>query len=365
MAALISIVMPVYNGEKFLESAIQSVLAQTYPHWELIVVDDGSRDGSAGIIHSFQDERIRYIYQENRGQAAALNTGLDAARGEYVTTLDADDWLANDSLRARAVVFAAHPEYDVVYADGVYCNEAGERLLGFSEHMPAGLEGDVYDTLIVSPFYGTGATVLERRSILLERKIRYDEEIVWCQDWDIYIRVAEQAKFGFAPEIAINYRLHGAGMTTSMAAGRRLESLIRLRFKVLESQRFLAVMNAQKEAFFYDFLVRDLYGRPEEQERVFASQGFRSLPAAAQGRLMRLAANRYLSAGEDVQKGQLWLGAAWRLAPKDWKTALAYLLAQISPALARRVVGAYQSRRMGAQKNPFEMAGATALTPKG
>jgi hypothetical protein len=188
---------------------------------------------------------------------------------------------------------------------------------------------------------------------------------VWCQDWDIYIRMAEAAQFGYTPMLAINYRLHGAGMTTSMPAGRRLESLLRLRFKVLASPRFLTASPAHQEAFFYDFLVRDLYGNMEAQEKVFSSPGFRCLPGGAQARLMRLTANKYLLAEEQTQTARRWLGGAWKLAPRDWKTALAYLLAQVNPSLARLVVGMYQKRRMQAQTDPFEMAGAAVLTPKG
>ena len=93
VTGLVSIVMPVFNGAVFLSQAITSVLDQEYPDWELIVIDDGSTDHSAEIIRSFahHEPRIRYIYQQNAGQAAALNHGLNVMRGEFVTTLDADD----------------------------------------------------------------------------------------------------------------------------------------------------------------------------------------------------------------------------------------------------------------------------------
>ena len=172
---LVSIVMPVYNGEQYLRQAIDSVLAQSYPQWELVVVDDGSSDGTSTIIESYTDERIRYTYQENRGQAAALNRGLELSCGEFTTTLDADDWLAPNSLQDRVAHLQAHSEYGVAYGDGVYCNAAGEAVLRFTEHMPSGVAGDVYDTLIVSPFYGTGAAVLVRSQILDRLQIRYDE----------------------------------------------------------------------------------------------------------------------------------------------------------------------------------------------
>ena len=91
--SLVSIITPCYNGEKYVAHTIRSVLAQTYENWELIIVDDGSTDGSASIIRSFAqtDSRIRFIRQENAGSAAARNAGIRAARGRFLALLDADD----------------------------------------------------------------------------------------------------------------------------------------------------------------------------------------------------------------------------------------------------------------------------------
>ncbi len=219
---LVSIITPVYNGEKYLRQAIESVLNQTYHHWELVIIDDGSTDNTDSIIKSYDDPRIKYTYQENRGQAAALNHGLNLALGDYVTTLDADDWYPPNSLGDRVEFLNHNPNFGAVYGDGNYCNEVGENLLKFSEHMPNGISGDVYDMLIVSPFYGTGATVLIRKSTLDQNKIVYDETIFWCQDWDFYIRVAANATFGYVNTITIQYRLHGEGMTLAMPEGNRL-----------------------------------------------------------------------------------------------------------------------------------------------
>lgn len=360
---LVSIIMPVYNGEQYLRQAIDSALAQSYPQWELVVVDDGSSDGTAAIVQAYTDARVRYTFQENRGQAAALNRGLELAQGEFITTLDADDWLSPHSLRDRVACLADHAQYGVAYGDGVYCNAAGETVLRFSEHMPSGVEGDVYDTLIVSPFYGTGAAVLVRRQVIEQFQVFYDDAIVWCQDWDFYIRLAEKTRFGFVPSVAIFYRLHSAGMTLTMPTGRRLESLLRLRFKVLASPRFLQVSEAQQAAFFYDFLIKDLHGRIAEQERVFASPAFQALSSPQAARLQRLTAISYLLEMEQIGSVRKWLSAAWRRAPLDPKTALAAGLCAFSPSLAQKAARRWQQARgQGGQASPFEMAGASQGT---
>lgn len=359
-AGLVSIIMPVYNGEQYLRQAIDSALAQNYPLWELVVVDDGSSDSTAAIVQSYADERIRYAYQRNRGQAAALNRGLELAQGEFVTTLDADDWLAADSVQDRVACLKAHAEFGVAYGDGHYCNADGESVLRFTEHMPSGKQGDVYDTLIVSPFYGTGAAVLVRRQVMDQFQIHYDEAIDWCQDWDIYIRLAEKTQYGFASTITVFYRLHSSGMTQTMPTGRRLESLLRLRFKVLASPRFLSVSEAQKAAFFYDFLIKDLHGRVAEQKRVFGSPAFQSLSSRQASWLLRLTAISYLLEMKQIDNVKQWLGAAWARAPFDPKNALAALLTYLSPTLAQKVVRKWQrSHGQGEHASPFKLAGTS------
>jgi hypothetical protein len=253
-----------------------------------------------------------------------------------------------------------HPEFGVAYGDGQYCNAAGEPVLRFTEHMPSGQQGDVYDTLIVSPFYGTGAAVLVCRQVMDQFQIRYDEAIDWCQDWDFYIRLAEITQFGFTPAIAIFYRLHSSGMTLTMPTGRRLESLLRLRFKVLASPRFLSVPEVQKAAFFYDFLIKDLQGRVNEQKRVFDSPAFQSLSSAQASRLLRMTAIEYLLEQKQINMVKKWLGAAWKRSPLDPKSALAAVLCYLSPNVARKIARRWKhARGHGADVSPFELAGAS------
>jgi glycosyltransferase involved in cell wall biosynthesis len=348
--------MPAYNAERFIAQAVESVLAQDYEHWELIVVDDGSTDSTSDVIKAFDDSRIRYIFQENRGQAAALNHGLNIARGEYITTLDVDDWYPANSLGDRAAYLDGHPEIGVAYGDGYYCDENGEPFLSFSEHMPSGSSGDVFDLLIVSPFYGTGATVMQRKEVLRGDDIHYDESIVWCQDWDFYIRLAEVTSFGYVDVITINYRIHSASMTEEMPSGRRLESLLCLRKKVLNSERFRSTIDEQKSAFFYDFLVVDLFGNVRAQEEIFKSEAFGTLSNQEQARLQRLTANKYFQEQKEVQVAKRWLWASWKRAPFEPKTAILLMASWISPEVARWMIQKREAKRTEPQsQTPFEM----------
>jgi glycosyltransferase involved in cell wall biosynthesis len=349
--------MPVFNGEALIRQAIDSAIQQTYKTWELIVVDDGSTDRTAEVVKQYTDSRIRYIYQTNHGQAAALNRGLELVAGEYVTTLDADDFYTPESLECRVRFLEQHPGAGVAYGDGVYCDENGKASERFTELMPvAGVAGDVFDDLIVSPFYGTGAAVLVRQSVLRQHSIRYDD-IKWCQDWDIYIRLASVTEFAFVNAVVINYRVHAAGMTMTMPSKERRDASIKLREKVVAMPRFARTAPPKRAAFYYDYLTRDLDGEVDRQRRALDAPAFQLLSKPEQARLVRLMANQYLSRSEHSGVVRSFLRRALRISPSDLKTAVVFLLASISPSLARTLVAKWQSmHQQGGGESPFERA---------
>ena len=123
---LVSVVLPVFNGARLMREAVDSVLRQTYPHWELLLVDDGSNDGSTAAARAFaaaHPDRIRYLAHEgraNRGASASRNLGASAARGEYLAFLDADDVFFPDKLEAQVPLLDAHPETGMLYAATEY-----------------------------------------------------------------------------------------------------------------------------------------------------------------------------------------------------------------------------------------------------
>src|SRR5690242_5053753 len=107
--ATVSVIIPAYNSERYIADALRSVLAQTYMPQEIIVVDDGSSDGTARALDPFRST-IRYIYQKNRGEPAARNTGMREAKGDYIAFLDADDLWLPEKLDLQMTYLAAHPE---------------------------------------------------------------------------------------------------------------------------------------------------------------------------------------------------------------------------------------------------------------
>lgn len=111
----ISVILPVYNVATYLAKSIDSVLKQTYQNFELIVINDGSTDDSLGILHSFTDERVVVLDQENKGKAYALNRGIRAAKGEYIAFIDGDDLWENDKLENQINIFELNPALEISF----------------------------------------------------------------------------------------------------------------------------------------------------------------------------------------------------------------------------------------------------------
>lgn len=356
---LVSILMPAYNGEKFIQQAIESVLAQTHQNWELIVVDDGSTDSTAKIVTAFKDPRILYVYQENQGQAAALNHGLDLARGDYITTLDVDDWFTPHSLRDRVLYLEAHPQYDVVYGDGIYCDVNGNRLKRFSEYRIRAVTGDVYEPLIITPFYGTGGNVMVQKRIFDQYNLRYDESIFWCQDWDIYTRIAEHAAFGCVDSTLIWYRLHENNMTMKPSLReKRLISLIYMKHKVINSTMFSKVSVSGKNAFFYTLLIDYLHGRVDDQNKFLETFQFYTLPKVHRATLLRKVAVNHILREDDPKLAKEWLYRAISYNPIDFRLVLLATLIHLNTNFTKRVIIFWQKTGDNKERflHPIQMA---------
>jgi len=127
----ITVLMPVYNGAKYIREAIDSVLAQSFGDFELLIVNDGSTDTTVEVISSYTDKRIRLISQANGGVSAALNAGLKEAKGKYIARFDADDVCYTYRLERQYAFMEADPEYIVIGSDADYMSEEGDFLFKY------------------------------------------------------------------------------------------------------------------------------------------------------------------------------------------------------------------------------------------
>ena len=184
----VTVIIPTFNRASIVVRAIRSVLGQTYQDWELIVVDDGSTDGTEQAVRGLSDNRIKYIRHDRnrRGGAAARNTGIRYAQGEYVAFLDSDDeWLPEKLQKELEVFRNSDPALGLVYTGEMILDETGRVL----EICMATKSGWVYEVLLDSCFIGSCSRVTVKKQAL-ERVAGFDETLVSHQDWDLWLRVA-------------------------------------------------------------------------------------------------------------------------------------------------------------------------------
>lgn len=205
---LVSVIIPVYNAEAYVGEAIGSALAQTHSRMEVLVVDDGSTDGSAAIVKAMKDPRIRYFYQQNTFLAAARNHGLREARGEFAAFLDADDRWREDKLEKQLPLFSdsriglVYCGYEAIDTEGCLTGEAR-----CPQH-----RGNVLAKLARDNFVSASAAVV-RLSLLQENRLHFQTGRQGVEDWDLWLRLAEIGQFEVAPEPFLLYREHPGNMS--------------------------------------------------------------------------------------------------------------------------------------------------------
>jgi glycosyltransferase involved in cell wall biosynthesis len=217
---LVSVIIPAYNAEAFIEITLKSVISQTYKNIEVLVVDDGSLDRTVEIVKSIamEDKRITLLQQSNAGVAAARNQAIAHSKGEYIAPIDADDiWYPENLEKQVQCMLSSEQSVGLTYAWSAHIDEEG-LLTGrydYSRQM-----GKVYIPLIMTNFVGNASACLIRRSCLQEVKgynCRFKaENAQGCEDWDIYLRIAENYEFKVVPDFLIGYRQRISSMSSNL-----------------------------------------------------------------------------------------------------------------------------------------------------
>lgn len=184
--SLVSVIIPTYNRSTLLARAIRSVQRQTYPHLEILVVDDASIDNTPEVVKNFDDPRIHYIrHNSNRGGSASRNTGIRAATGEYIAFLDDDDeWEPEKTEEQMKVI----QDYDAVTCTSFPTSSDISKL--------SSTKTVELDELLQGKFTYGGTGVLMAKANVL-KQIMFDESLPRCQDWDLFIRIAMNHKFAY------------------------------------------------------------------------------------------------------------------------------------------------------------------------
>jgi len=240
---LVSVIIPCFRQAHFLGEAIESVLAQSYPHFEIVVVDDGSPDDPIQVVKRYSS--VRYLRQKNKGLAAARNSGIQASTGEYLVFLDSDDRLLPNHLESNLKAFEEHPDAGFVYGDYRWFGVEGTWHVHDCRPSP-----DHYATLLRRNFIGPPHVVMFKRRII-QKVGGFRQDVAASADQELYLRIARAYPIYCHHEIIAEYRRHGAQMS------QKFDVMLKTSLTVLRLQRDHVRQNlAYREAYRSGILFR-------------------------------------------------------------------------------------------------------------
>ena len=229
-AARISTIIPTYNCQKYIRDAVDSVLSQTYPVHEVIVVDDGSTDGTEEVLADYAG-RIRYFRQSNSGPPVARNTGLANATGDFIALLDSDDLWVPNKIQRQMEYLESHPTCGLVYSDMKTFDDGGiiEESVKVSRNlmMPS---GHIFPQMFAETLFQT-SSVLVRRSCV-DAVGGFDESLRMGDDYELFLRLAHRFELGYVDEPLVLYRQHATQGTRTW--GKQLQQGVPWEFLVLK-----------------------------------------------------------------------------------------------------------------------------------
>lgn len=233
----VSVIIPTYNRADFVREAITSVLGQDYPDLETLVVDDGSRDGTAAVVSGF-GPAVQYVWQENRGVSAARNRGVAASTGDLIAFLDSDDLWLPHKVFVQVAYFEAHAAAQACHTDEVWIRR-GVRVNERRVHR----KQDGWQFLASLPRCLISPSAIMMRRTLWNRLGGFDESLPACEDYDLWLRLTAVVPVGFLPQRLVIKRGGHADQLSS-----RIPLLDRYRIKALEKALATSLPAAHRRA---------------------------------------------------------------------------------------------------------------------
>lgn len=251
----ISVIVPAYNAEKTIGETIESVLAQTYADFELIIVNDGSQDATLAVVNQFTDGRIQTFTYENAGPQQSRNRGIEQARGQYLAFLDADDLWTPDKLKLQLRALETRPSASVAYSWG---DEIDQHNKITRHGQRCTFEGEVFGPLLQNNFLASGSNPLVRAEAV--RAVGgFDPAIVAGQDWDMWLTLATHYAFVVVPRVQVLYRKVTNSRSWSSNLRRQEQGLMQVMGKHLGDRRDLARAKTTYLAFCYRYLLFECF----------------------------------------------------------------------------------------------------------
>jgi glycosyltransferase involved in cell wall biosynthesis len=320
----VSVVIPTYNRQNLIKQAIGSVLQQTFPNLELIVIDDASQDNTQEVVESFADPRIHYIcHQQNVGECATRNTGLQVCRGEYVAFLDSDDeWLPH-KLETQLQLFDQSPSNVGAVYSAINVVQVDRT---FTKSHPGYGNGDIHGNLLYHNLVGTPSTVIVKRDYL-QQGLRFDISLRCCGDWDMWLQLSQLCHFKFCADPLVLYREHDDENRGSTNSNAIVEGYL----------RFIA-KHHPRDTFFHQIEAIGTF--PRQQKANYLLHIGRRL----------VSHGTKISSTDAIQTGQTYLEWAYKTEPTQLRFLMHWLFSVLGGQTYSQFLSSENAvRRMGAK----------------
>ncbi|TDD75965.1 glycosyltransferase [Flavobacterium caseinilyticum] len=239
----ITVLLPVYNCELYVQTAVQSILNQTYTDFEFLIIDDASTDATVALIKKLEDSRIQLIEKPiNSGYTNSLNYGLQMAKGKYIARMDGDDISFPERFSKQIAYLETHP--DVVVCGTTYKIIGNDKLIALPENHEAIKLGLLWGNCISHP------SVMIRKKILDEYSIQYNTSKEPAEDYDMWVRLLSVGKLHNLQEVLLEYRLYGNQVSRKRAEDQKKNDVL-AKFKMLQ------YLNIEWDSLEYEFLERN------------------------------------------------------------------------------------------------------------
>ena len=243
---VISVIMPVYNAEKYVKSAIESILSQSFQDFELLIFNDCATDNSLTIIQSFSDPRIKLFSSlKNLGYLIHLNKGIDLAQGKYIARMDADDISMPQRFEKQVAFMDAHKDYGLV---GTWA-----QILDSEQHVKPCVEDMAIRLQLLKMNQFFHSSVLIRKSILTNNHLYYNKEFYTAEDYELWVRISSFCKIGNLNEFLVKYRIHDEQISSIYNKNQieksnhikvfQIENHLGIKLSHVESDCYLQILN--------------------------------------------------------------------------------------------------------------------------
>jgi len=230
--ALVSVIVPCYNHEKYVQATIESIVNQTYKNIELIVIDDGSKDASPQIIEALSKQyNFKFIHRPNKGLSATLNEGIELSQGEYIAVCASDDIYIANKIEKQVDFMENNLDYGMCFGKIISIDNFGTETKNNQKYSRSGW---IFKDILYQKFTIPAVTSMFRKDIF--KDIGVFDENLFVEDWDIYLRIANKYQIGYMDEYLAYYRMHDTNITHQ-------------KIKIFDSQQ--KILNKWKESKYY------------------------------------------------------------------------------------------------------------------